>query len=366
MRQRKNIQNLGDSEFQEFQRAVKALRDSIDAKANYEHFAQIHVDSCQHGCELFLPWHRAYIQDYEDALRKISPNVTLPYWDWIGTPSIPDRFKNPPLDHERDPGGGNTQLPVESDVKDAVDTPDFYVFGGVRCSAPPFKGKVELQHGLVHTWVGGDMADMDTFRAAFDPIFWSHHANVDRLWAQWQGKFGNDGPSDTSASLSGLDTARTVANVLNIGPDGLGYEYVEDSVQLRKSGLLGAKEDYAISISRTRFGRAEIRLEGSHAVNGSPVPTDIEIGVPGSVPYRRISLYGMHSMAGNGGHAGDGMGETMMKTSARLDFSDEVRRATQLGNLGLQLRMVAPRRVAPDICRLGIERVEIVLFPEGS
>lgn len=22
--------------------------------------------------------------------------------------------------------------------------------------------------------------------AAFDPIFWVHHANVDRLWASWQ------------------------------------------------------------------------------------------------------------------------------------------------------------------------------------
>ena len=31
--------------------------------------------------------------------------------------------------------------------------------------------------------VGGAMSDVPT--AAFDPIFWVHHSNIDRLWAEW-------------------------------------------------------------------------------------------------------------------------------------------------------------------------------------
>ena len=31
--------------------------------------------------------------------------------------------------------------------------------------------------------VAGAMADVPT--AAFDPIFWVHHSNIDRLWVEW-------------------------------------------------------------------------------------------------------------------------------------------------------------------------------------
>lgn len=37
-------------------------------------------------------------------------------------------------------------------------------------------------HGLGHTYVGGDMSGV----GATDPIFFLHHANVDRIWAMWQ------------------------------------------------------------------------------------------------------------------------------------------------------------------------------------
>lgn len=37
-------------------------------------------------------------------------------------------------------------------------------------------------HGLGHTYIGGDMSGVGTT----DPIFFMHHANVDRIWALWQ------------------------------------------------------------------------------------------------------------------------------------------------------------------------------------
>jgi tyrosinase len=49
-------------------------------------------------------------------------------------------------------------------------------------------------HNLVHTWVGGELpplADdiggtMTLNTSLNDPVFWLHHANIDRLWAIWQ------------------------------------------------------------------------------------------------------------------------------------------------------------------------------------
>lgn len=48
-------------------------------------------------------------------------------------------------------------------------------------------------HGLGHTYVGGDMSGVGTT----DPIFFLHHANVDRIWAMWQDN--NRENADTSA-----------------------------------------------------------------------------------------------------------------------------------------------------------------------
>ena len=38
-------------------------------------------------------------------------------------------------------------------------------------------------HAGVHSAVGGDM---ETGSSPSDPLFWLHHANIDRLWAKWQ------------------------------------------------------------------------------------------------------------------------------------------------------------------------------------
>jgi len=46
-------------------------------------------------------------------------------------------------------------------------------------------------HNRVHLWVGGAVGDGDTCGTIVlnsspnDPVFWLHHANVDRLWSKW-------------------------------------------------------------------------------------------------------------------------------------------------------------------------------------
>jgi tyrosinase len=52
----------------------------------------------------------------------------------------------------------------------------------------PQSAKAELErtpHDQIHMYVGGQFGHMGTFVSPCDPIFWLHHCNIDRLWAEW-------------------------------------------------------------------------------------------------------------------------------------------------------------------------------------
>jgi tyrosinase len=69
-------------------------------------------------------------------------------------------------------------LPHQADVDDALSRTDF----------SDFTDALEDIHDNVRGWVGGDMGIVAI--AAFDPVFWSHHAMIDRIWWIWQTKNG--------------------------------------------------------------------------------------------------------------------------------------------------------------------------------
>jgi tyrosinase len=58
-------------------------------------------------------------------------------------------------------------------------------------------------HGDVHTGVG-DTTNMGRIPfAAGDPIFWLHHANIDRIWAGWNAAGGTNPPLGGSFAFAG-------------------------------------------------------------------------------------------------------------------------------------------------------------------
>ena len=139
---------------------------------------------------------------------------------------------------KRWPGGNNSIIfeayPRPEDIQNILKIANFFTFG----SGPTndhFFGALENIHNLIHNFSGGvnpnpptaedpqygDMVNAGT--TAFDPIFWGHHSNVDRLWAEWQTMHPGAGPDDPSAILPpwSLD----VADSYNITK--LGYEYVK-------------------------------------------------------------------------------------------------------------------------------------------
>jgi tyrosinase len=86
-------------------------------------------------------------------------------------------------------------------------------------------GQLQNIHDAVHGWVGGQMGVIST--AAFDPIFWTHHTMIDRLWYQWQLKHGinNIPPNYLGQTLEPFGL--TVEQVLDVNM--LGYDYASSS-----------------------------------------------------------------------------------------------------------------------------------------
>ncbi len=154
-----------------------------------------------HGSWLFFPWHRAFLYFHERILGSLinEPSLRLAYWDW-DTPAhraVPDAWltphdsSNPLWDATRGAVAGN-QLPTwlvgPQVINPIVNAPTFATIGGTATTA----GNLENgPHGGVHIWCGdtsshaakADMGLLDT--AAQDPLFFAHHANIDRLWDQW-------------------------------------------------------------------------------------------------------------------------------------------------------------------------------------
>lgn len=176
--------------------------------------------SCRHGSWFFLPWHRLYLLHFERIVQFHLGDETwsLPYWDYTkpdddSSRVLPEPFRipqdgNPLFTDQRnalvnDPSVPAT-IPYEfSTATDALaadvfartgDDPLSTFAGGIVEDVAPSRsarGSVEdMPHGTIHGVVGGWMSRFAT--AGLDPIFWLHHANIDRLWDVWIGQRGAD------------------------------------------------------------------------------------------------------------------------------------------------------------------------------
>jgi tyrosinase len=160
---------------------------------------RMHTMSGPIGTQRFLPWHRVYLFELEQMLLAINPNSFIPYWDWTEDQNVPDWLQNfsptvfvdgNPITVIRDPGQqGAPPLPTKKEVTNLRTINKFTDFTG------SFGGLEDL-HNRVHGWVGGTMDDIMISPA--DPLFWLHHANVDRIWSIWQKDHPDQNPNLTS------------------------------------------------------------------------------------------------------------------------------------------------------------------------
>lgn len=170
------------------------------------------------GYARFLYWHRAYLIECELALKEINENITIPYWDWLNSITVPKGLMHMPI-RGVSRNQGTIDFTDESEITRVMGqgTFDDFVFD------------LEVYpHNNGHNWVGGVMSHpMDS---PTDPLFYMHHANIDRIWSEWQAKQGNENKkpitSDRDSILDPWGDKWNIDNVHNISDLGeYSYEY---------------------------------------------------------------------------------------------------------------------------------------------
>ena len=226
---------------------------------------------CTHGPanveKYFLPWHRAYIYFYEVIIRaKVAelggpPEWALPYWNysfhnptdsvrpwprsrlpWVFTQAtLPDGSTNPLfLDSTR--RGLQPSWPDGSVMYLQTTTPSYTAAYGQAHWLPQtansgFNQTLDSSpHGLVHDDTGSGDGLISatgwmqfTQTASFDPIFWLHHSQIDRLWVGWNARGGLDPqPADDPNWATAADdtvtgrwnfwAAKDIGNIIVVHP----------------------------------------------------------------------------------------------------------------------------------------------------
>jgi len=390
LKQRMNVDCLTPAQLAKLRFAMRELYELnkwVEDSRSYNNLALIHQNHCQHGWERFLPWHRIYLYEFEQALQDHCPDVTMPYWDWTmpqycpATPEkgwiIPPAFKafltassldflsargfppdvienlkplvnqtyaSPhgffgavktavgedyttgdyrqrlidalldanslwyplryPAEYQDASGQDSTitkvihyHYPTAEDIDQILSLRTFRDFGGGSSYDDAFGFLDQNPHNTLHIWTGGmnpdtppanppedrnkavkvvgrrfhsrddlysqpPLGDMfSNLTASYDPIFWPVHANVDRLWWEWQQRHPSSNPVELDAVLT--PWSYTIRDTLDMHR--FGYEYVKSTsvVPVGASAPVGRFVSPPIDIPdavRQSSGRAEVRL----------------------------------------------------------------------------------------------------------
>jgi tyrosinase len=235
---------------------------------------------CAHNQWFFLPWHRAYLLEFEAVVRGHVVDLggptdwALPYWNYSDHAADPQRlqlpqplrgatlpqgvtvpgveqaadgtFPNPLFNPTRQgPTGPGTAWATAATAlqrphfANQQDTGAVSLGGGVLENAndPALFhrdaneiGMLDVQpHGSTHGEVGGTMNLFET--AALDPVFWMHHANIDRLWETYARDLKHGYPFAGSAGAGTAAQTSWTSHVFRFNrPDGTTGEWTADKM----------------------------------------------------------------------------------------------------------------------------------------
>ncbi|MEW4570650.1 tyrosinase family protein [Tautonia sp. JC769] len=306
-----------DPVFAQYAEAVKRMHQLPETDArNWIRQAKIHADHCVHGGLDFCPWHRHYLNQFEQICGELigDPSFALPYWDWsFERGKIPDPFFD--VDALNvvfwdDPGVYSppnwpniNSRPIRA-IGKGFGVQDDPVRGGAFISSrinqilrqTDFR-RFSLQlegtpHNSGHVVVGfpaqGRPGHIGSGLSPLDPLFWLHHCNVDRLWAQWQ-LAGNTTPTfDSEFNGQFVDRDGQPIDVRaqdSIDFEALGYSYqqFQDPREfLDLAGIANFEDNQQPLLAALRLGGVE---DQPRRVLGAVQPAEaVEIGVPNTFP----------------------------------------------------------------------------------
>lgn len=257
---RKNAATMPAAEFENYLKACVLLKSQLVAGQSFSLYDQwVAIHGCIMGVKspgaatfqnmghqniAFLPWHREYLRRFELALQSVVPGVTIPYWPWPMVPEPSTLFSNARVHRiffsnstQQDLGGlfalnGPPSPPAwwptgfKWRIQPALQVGFSEILrrGSPTDTWPPTAGSVTAvealnltpsgvnpywafwnqleagsrMHNTGHNIVGGYMAN--PVFSPNDPLFWLHHAFIDRIWSRWQANrlAGQPGSSLTS------------------------------------------------------------------------------------------------------------------------------------------------------------------------
>ncbi|XP_021902258.1 polyphenol oxidase, chloroplastic-like [Carica papaya] len=332
--------NLVDNDYiVKYQKATELMKAlPNDDPRNFMQQANVHCAYCEgsyyqvgfpdlefqiHRSWLFFPWHRYYLYFYEKILGKLigDPTFALPFWNWdspcgMQIPAIYVNPKSPLYNNLRNTSHqpptlvdldynctNNSTISNQEQLSRNLKimyrqmvwngkTASLFFGKAYRAGQEPNPGGGSIEytpHSTVHLWSGDDkqpnLEDMGSFYSAGrDPLFFAHHANVDRMWKIWKTLGGKrtdlSDPDWLNANFLFYDENANLVRVkvedcLNI--EKLGYVYQDVEIPWRESKPTSIrsykKKNVSGSLSATVAGTTKITI---NTINQSSFPLVLE------------------------------------------------------------------------------------------
>ncbi|RYP78270.1 hypothetical protein DL771_000747 [Monosporascus sp. 5C6A] len=174
----------------------------------YDDFTYVHtrLNDIIHYVSMFLPWHRYFVQLYQNHLKDCGYTGPMKVVGGNGGDKIEKTgdqewmcLTDGPFKDLRPAYSRTEYAPhcLSRDFNDGTARP-----GNMRGTAysdeemefvnkwdayDDFRTYLEsIPHGSIHSAVGGEKGDLRPSSSPNDPLFFMHHAQVDRLWYLWQ------------------------------------------------------------------------------------------------------------------------------------------------------------------------------------
>ncbi|XP_022801546.1 uncharacterized protein LOC111339216 [Stylophora pistillata] len=273
-RVRREFTTMSRADREKYVRAVRTVSTDPRYKTDYDSMLTQHktiFNSGIHQRDFFLPWHRWFMLQYENLLRRVDCTVTVPYWDWSVASRSPWRRRASDLWFPGNSGfGGNGEQTTEQCVTSGPFRRGVWNVvpsAGGSClrrqfnltDNPPDSAAVaevlripHLQfdsfeialrinlHDTVHCFIGGTMCSFDSAAA---PEFMLHHGFVDKIWTDWQRRSAvhmHAHFSSVTAPMPGTNQLRTTAVLNNLRlPGGVRVQY-QNPPRLQMRSRFGA------------------------------------------------------------------------------------------------------------------------------
>jgi len=203
---RPNILSLSNEEWEIYIYAFETLKQN----GIYDVFSDLHenVFFQVHQNLFFLPWHRKFISDFEQEL-----GLPVPYWNssdiyrrdqiWLRIGHLSSSLQNKCIDSGpfKEWKTSKKRTCLHRNPNEQIMYWENHQLNELIKDPVNFSTKVENgPHSTVHQHVGGNFGN--SHASPDDPLFWFHHAFVDKIWWLHQLTFFNEYPVNFQLPLS--------------------------------------------------------------------------------------------------------------------------------------------------------------------